>query len=113
MQPSPWLAAPGALGKSLTCGGEDRAAAKWMLGALPGIKHMEPTAASGHRRGVLGTGKALNARRPVSHLDAKHVGFYHRNIMFVAEYQADSQTRAATFVFLFSLFFLKVRLTLN
>lgn len=49
MQTSPWLAALGALGKSLTFGGEDRAAAKWMLGALPGIKLMRPTAASGHR----------------------------------------------------------------
>lgn len=104
MQPSPWLAAPGALGKSLTCGGEDRAAAKWMLGALPGIKHMEPTAASGHRRGVLGTGKALNARRPVSHLDAKHVGFYHRNIMFVAVLQSIRPTAKQELLLLFSCF---------
>lgn len=33
----------------MTFGGEDRAAAKWMLGALPGIKLMTLTAASGHR----------------------------------------------------------------
>lgn len=49
MQTSPWLIALGAIGKSLTFGGEDRAAAKWMLGALPGIKLMKLTAASGHR----------------------------------------------------------------
>lgn len=49
MQTSPWLAALGAIGKSLTFGGEDRTAAKWMLGALPGIKLMKLTAASGHR----------------------------------------------------------------
>lgn len=30
-------------------GREDRTAAKWMLGALPGIKLMNLTAASGHR----------------------------------------------------------------
>lgn len=46
---SSWLAALAASGKSLTVGGEDRAAAKWMLGALPGIKLMRLTAASGHR----------------------------------------------------------------
>lgn len=49
MQTSPWLAALAAIGKSLTFGGEDRAAVKWMLGALPGIKAMKLTAASGHR----------------------------------------------------------------
>lgn len=54
MQTSAWLAALGANGESLTFGGEDRAAAKWMLGALPGIKLMRLTAASGHR----GTGAA-------------------------------------------------------
>lgn len=48
MQTSPWLAALCAIGKSLMFGWEDRAAAKWMLGALPGIKLMNLTAASGH-----------------------------------------------------------------
>lgn len=48
MQTSPWLTAFCAIGKSLMFGWEDRAAAKWMLGALPGIKLMHLTAASGH-----------------------------------------------------------------
>lgn len=63
-----------AIGKSLMFGREDRAAkAKWMLGALPGIKLMNLTAASGHRdtntawvgthaqRGVFGSGKKKNS----------------------------------------------------
>lgn len=48
MQTSPWLTAFGAIGKSLMFAWEDRAAAKWMLGARPGIKLMNLTAASGH-----------------------------------------------------------------
>lgn len=49
MQTSLWLTAFCAIGKSLMFGWEDRTAAKWMLGALPGIKLMNPAAASGHR----------------------------------------------------------------
>lgn len=48
MQTSLWLTAFCAIGKSLMFGWEDRTAAKWMLGALPGIKLMNLTAASGH-----------------------------------------------------------------
>lgn len=48
MQTSFWLTAFHAIGKSLMFGGEDRTAAKWMLGVLPGIKLMNLTAASGH-----------------------------------------------------------------
>lgn len=48
MQTSFWLTAFRAIGKSLMFGREDRAAAKWMLGVLPGIKLMNLTAASGH-----------------------------------------------------------------
>lgn len=36
------------MGYSLMFAGEDRTAAKWMLGALPGIKLMNLAAASGH-----------------------------------------------------------------
>lgn len=49
MQTSLWLTAFCAIGKSLMFGWEDRTAAKWMLGALPGIKLMNLAAASGHR----------------------------------------------------------------
>lgn len=72
----PWLAAFCAIGKSLMFGREDRAVAKWMLGALPGIKLMNLTAASGHhdtnaawvvmhaRRGVFGSGKKIESIKP-------------------------------------------------
>lgn len=78
--------------------GEDRTAAKWMLGELPGIKLMNLTAASGHRdtnSAWVGTcvqqrcgvarrccgfgeagrerGKAINACRAPFHLDAAHL----------------------------------------
>lgn len=69
MQTCSWLAAPAALGNRLTFGGEDRTAAKWMLGALPGIKLMKLTAASGHRDtdaacGVGGWGGGLAQENP-------------------------------------------------
>lgn len=66
MQTSAWLAALAANGKSLTFGGEDRAAAKWMLGALPGIKLMRLTAASGHRGADAAWVVARAARRGVA-----------------------------------------------
>lgn len=49
MRTSLWLNALCATGGSLMFGGEDRTAAKWRLGVLPGIKLMNLTAASGHR----------------------------------------------------------------
>lgn len=93
MQTSPWLTAFCAIGKSLMFGWEDRAAAKWMLGALPGIKLMNPAEASGHhdtntawvvthaQRGVFGfekkreniwNHKTVNACRLSFHLHTAH-----------------------------------------